>query len=149
MEREKGLVLLAKKIDGGWKESMSNFVVDTYAWIEYLDGSERGKHVAIIVEDSAHKIYVSAATVAEVTSKFLRTGKNPSVAVHCLDTLSTSISLNREIALSAGEIHFETTRNVKDFGMLDAFVVATAKHVQAKILTGDSDFKSFKNVVLI
>jgi len=32
---------------------------------------------------------------------------------------------------------------------LDSFVVATAKKLNAKILTGDNDFKNFKEVIFI
>ena len=40
-------------------------------------------------------------------------------------------------------------KTIKDFGFADAFVLATARKLNSKILTGDMHFKSVKNAVLI
>ena len=58
------------------------------------------------------------------------------------------MNLNSETSILAGQIHFEEKKKNKDFGMLDAFVVAAAKKLNAKILTGDNDFKHFKEAVI-
>jgi len=39
-------------------------------------------------------------------------------------------------------------RNIK-FGLVDAFVLLTARELDAKILTGDRHFKGFKEAVLL
>ena len=38
---------------------------------------------------------------------------------------------------------------MKDFGLADAYVLATAKMLKAKVLTGDAHFKNMKNLALI
>ena len=128
---------------------MTRFVIDAYAWIEYLEGSEKGKKVSEIVEDKSNELFTSSTTVAEIISKFLRTSKDVKIALTAVDTLSVIIMIDREISTLAGHIHFEAKKKFKDFGMLDAFVAATAKSVNAKILTGDNDFKNFKEAVMI
>jgi len=42
------------------------YVVDAYAWIEYLIGSEIGARVKVILEDENNGIYPSAVTLGEV-----------------------------------------------------------------------------------
>jgi predicted nucleic acid-binding protein len=38
---------------------------------------------------------------------------------------------------------------MKDFGLADAYVLATARKLKSKILTGDPHFKGMKEAVLI
>ena len=128
---------------------MANFVIDAYAWIEYLKGTEKGKKVAEIIEDDENQIFTSSATVAEVVSKTLKENKDVNIALNHINNFSAVVSVTNEIGVLAGQIHFEAKKKSKDFGMLDAFVAATAKSTNSKILTGDKDFKSFKDAVLI
>ena len=128
---------------------MTKFVVDAYAWIEYLNGSEKGKKAGAFIEDESNEILTSSSTVAEVVSKFLRVNKDTGIALSCIDNMSMLVNVSREISSLAGQIHFETKKKNKDFGMLDAFVAATAKSVNAKILTGDPHFKNFKEAIMI
>lgn len=128
---------------------MTKFVVDAYAWIEYLEGSEKGKAVTEIVEDGSNELFTPSTTIAEVVSKFLKIDKDVKIAVTAMDTLSSIIIVNQDISILASHIHFETKKKNKNFGMLDAFVAAAAKSINAKILTGDNDFKNFKEAVII
>lgn len=128
---------------------MTKFVIDAYAWIEYLEGSAKGKLISEIVEDKSNELFTASTTFAEVISKFLRTNKDVKIALTALDTLSAIMLINKEISILAGNIHFEAKKKNKNFGMLDAFVAAAAKNLNAKILTGDNDFKGFKDAVII
>lgn len=128
---------------------MSKFVIDAYAWIEYLNGSGEGKKVAEILEDNSNEIFTSAATIAEVISKSMRENKDAKIALTHINNLSTVLGVTQEIGILTGQIHFETKKKNKDFGMLDAFVAATSISINAKILTGDKHFKNFKQAVFI
>ena len=128
---------------------MTKYVIDAYAWIGYLNGSEKGKRVIEIIENNSNEIFTSSVTLAEIISKFLRTNRDIKIALTAINTLSALIVINQEISVLAGQIHFEAKKQNKEFGMLDAFVAATAKRINAKILTGDEDFKHFKEAVFI
>lgn len=128
---------------------MTKFVVDAYAWIEYLEGSEKGEKVSDIINNDTNEIFTSAVTVAEVVSKFLRSKKDIEIALNGINTLSSVLDTTQDISISAGKIHFDAKKKNKDFGMLDAFVASTAKMINAKILTGDEDFRHFKEAVFI
>ena len=128
---------------------MDKFVIDAYAWIEYLDGSEKGEVVAEIIENDENEIFTSSATVAEVVGKVLRRNDDIKIALNHINNFSSIVNLTQEISVLAAQTHFEAKKKVREFGMLDAFVAATAKKIEAKILTGDKDFKHFKEAVLI
>lgn len=128
---------------------MTKFVIDAYTWIEYLEDSEKGRNAAETIEHDSNEIFTSSATVAEVISKFLRSNKDVKIAINCINNMSDVVSVTQEIANLAGQIHFEAKKKNKEFGMLDSFVAATARKLDAKILTGDPDFKGFKEAVMI
>ena len=128
---------------------MTKFILDAYAWIEYFEGSEKGRKVAATVENGPHEVFTSSATAAEVVSKFLRSGRDVKIALNGMNSLSSVLNITKEIGLEAGRIHFEAKKANKEFGMLDSFVLATAKSIGAKVLTGDEDFRPFKEAVFI
>ena len=128
---------------------MTKFVIDAYAWIEYLEGSEEGMKVSEIIEDDLNDIFTSSATIAEVIGKIMRKNQDIKVALNHINNFSTVHDVTQEIGISAAQIHFEAKKKNTNFGMLDAFVAATAKKLSAKILTGDNDFKEFKEAVMI
>ena len=129
---------------------MTNYVIDAYAWIEYLEGSEKGQAVRKIVENQIDNFHTSSVTYAEVISKFMRSGKNPQIAKDAMHTLSKINNPDHEIAFLAAKIHAEQKQKKSDFGLADAFVIATAKTLSAKIITGDrKHFFDVPNVIII
>ena len=128
---------------------MAKYVADAYAWIEYLNGSEKGNKFGEILEDNSNEIFTVTSTTAEVISKFLRANKDIKIALTAISSMSILVNITQDIGSLAGQIHFEAKKKNKEFGMLDAFVAATAKKMSAKILTGDEDFKHFKDTVFI
>ena len=128
---------------------MTSFVIDAFAWIEYLQGTEKGKKAAEIIEEEGHQIFTSSATVSEIVSKILRENKDVGIALNHVNNFSTVVNVTNELGILAGQIHFDAKKKNKNFGMLDAFVAATAKKMDAKILTGDPDFKNFKEAIII
>ncbi|HZY93736.1 MAG TPA: AbrB/MazE/SpoVT family DNA-binding domain-containing protein [Candidatus Bathyarchaeia archaeon] len=60
---------------------MTRYVVDAYAWIEYLDGSARGARVRDLLEDSDNTILASVVKLAELISEFIRKNRDPELAM--------------------------------------------------------------------
>ena len=128
---------------------MSRFTVDAWAWIEYLIGSEYGSKVNEILEDDSSEVYTCAVTLAEVVSKVAREGRDVEVAYSLLLTNSQIVDADEELSKYAGLIHGEMRQKERDFGLGDAFVLATARKLKSKVLTGDLHFKNVKEAVLI
>lgn len=127
---------------------MNRLVIDSYAWIEYLDGTEIGQKVSELIGEKA-EIFTCVLTVAEVVSKAARKGKNAKIAYEVLTNNSKIIHADEQLSFEAGLIHFEMRKTQKDFGLADAFVIATARKMQSKILTGDAHFKNVKEAILL
>ena len=124
-------------------------MLDAYAWIEYLDGTSRGAEVRDKIEDPHNSCVTSAVTLAEVVSKFIRKGRDPKVALKALEDNSNVQAVDVTLARMAGEVHAEMRRRVADFGLADAFVLATARNKGFKVLTGDPHFKTLPEAVMI
>ena len=127
---------------------MTKYVIDAYAWIEYLDGTEAGKKVTAILENN-NDTYTCAVTLAEVVSKVARKNKDAKIAHDVLLSNSQIVCVDEELSLQAGLLHSEMRKTAKDFGLADAYILATAIKLKAKILTGDTHFKPIKEAVMI
>jgi predicted nucleic acid-binding protein len=123
--------------------------VDAYAWIEYLDGSSRGARVRDFLENPGNTILTSTVTLAELVSKSLRTKRDPKISLAAVESNSTLHSITPALATLAGEVHAEEKKRKPDFGLADAFVLATARSRSSKVLTGDPHFKDVSEAVMI
>ena len=128
---------------------MTDCIVDAWAWIEYFDGSKAGEKIRGYVEDERNGVFTLSVTLAEVVSKFLRTGKNADIAVEGIRSLSRITPVDENLAAFAGELHAENKRKIKNFGLADAFILASARKSNCRILTGDPHFKGFKEAIFI
>jgi predicted nucleic acid-binding protein len=127
---------------------MTKYVVDAYAWIEYLDGTDAGCKVSEILENN-NDIFTCAVTLGEIVSKVARMGKDAKVAYDVLMGNSQLVVVDEELSLQAGLLHCEMRKTAKDFGLADAYVLATARRLESKILTGDPHFKLLKEAIMI
>jgi len=128
---------------------MIKYVVDAYAWIEYLIGSASGAKVNAVLEEENSEVYTCAVTVAEVISKVAREGQDVEEAYDVLLSNSQVVNVDEALSKNAGLLHAEIRGTEKDFGLADAYVLATARKLRTKVLTGDLHFKNVKEAVLI
>jgi predicted nucleic acid-binding protein len=125
------------------------YVVDAYAWIEYLIGSEIGARVKDILEDEKNAIYTNAVTLGEVISKIAREEQDVCTAYRILLSNSDIIDVDEELSKQTGIIHAEIRKTKKDFGLADAYVLATARKLGTRVLTGDPHFEGIKEATLV
>ena len=125
------------------------YVIDAYAWIEFLIGSKAGEKVKSVLEKETNEVYTCAVTIAEVVGKIDREGKEFETAYNILLSNSQVVNTDEEISKEAGLLHCEMRKTKRDFGLADAYVLAVARAANAKILTGDPHFKGVEEAVLI
>ncbi|MEF8839767.1 MAG: PIN domain-containing protein [Haloarculaceae archaeon] len=121
---------------------MSNIVVDSYAWVEYAEGSEEGERARSYVEGET-ALYTPAVVLAELSDRAARTDRReswtatlgPFVRGH-----TTVVPLDADLADRAGQIKWEMRESSPEVGLADAIVLATAREHDARVLTGDPDF---------
>lgn len=128
---------------------MSRYVIDAYAWIEYLIGSDLGIKVNEILEQENIEVYTCAVTVAEVMSKVAREKQDVEKAYDLLLSNSQIVNVDEELSKNTGVLHAEMRQTEKDFGLADAYVLAIARKLKSKVLTGDPHFKDLKEAVMI
>ncbi len=131
-------------------------VIDTYAWVELLLGSEKGKKVVEILEN-AEEVYTPSIVLAESARKFLREGNDESTVAEWLDMINAASNITQidsALALEAAKCHLELVEKSKRSkqnppSLFDAIVLATARINQCKVLTGDEHFKDLPETLWI
>lgn len=129
----------------------SVIVFDAYAWVEYALDSPKAERVAELLE-SASEAITPASVLAELKESMLRQGIRAPVMNRILTYIksrTTVVGIDSTVAELAGAINFTQKMAIKNWGMLDSFVYATAKVWGGTVLTGDPHFKQLKNVVYI
>ncbi|MHB8568312.1 MAG: PIN domain-containing protein [Nitrososphaerales archaeon] len=122
-------------------------VLDTFAWIEYFAGSERGEKIKSYIENGDG--ITPALVVAEFTDKYIRENIDPTERLKFIRTKTTIAPLDDEIAEAAGRIIAERRRKIKRWGLVDSCVLATARARGAKVITGDEHYDDLKEIIRI
>jgi predicted nucleic acid-binding protein len=128
---------------------LSSYVIDAWAWVEYLVGSEHGAKLNRILNEDNNEVYTCAVTLAEIISKVAREKRDVESAYNMVSSNSQIVNVNKELSMQAGLLHCEMRKTQKDFGLADAYVLATARRLNAKVLTGDLHFKNIKDAEMI
>jgi len=131
-------------------------VVDTYAWIELLIGSQRGTKVKDLLE-KADEVYTPDTVLAETARKFLREGTDEETInrwIEIITNASVVTPIDSVIALEAAKCQLELVKKAKNLkqntpSLFDAIVYAIAQVKGCKIITGDEHFKNLPEVVWI
>jgi len=122
------------------------YIVDSYAWIEYFQGSEKGAIVKGFIEKK--NCATSALTIAEISEKYHREGLSFEEDFSFIMSSSKIIAIDADIAMLAGKVNYENKKKIKDWGMADSIILATARMHNAKVITGDAHFKEFSPVMI-
>lgn len=117
------------------------FIIDTYAWIEYFKGSELGKKIKGKIEIKGN--ITPTIVLAEIKKHFTDYSvQSFDEKFKFIDSISIILPLDKNVAIEAGYIR--STTNVKNIGIVDCILLATAKNYNIKVLTGDKHFKEIK-----
>lgn len=124
-----------------------DYVLDTYAWVEYFQASKKGEIVKELIEN--HKIATPIIVFAELADSYFRAGEELGERHNFIIANSTIINLTTEICIEGAKTKNGMRKIEKDFGLIDGIMYATAKELKAKLVTGDPHFKNVKDVVLL
>jgi toxin FitB len=120
-------------------------LIDSWAWIEYFQGSETGIRVRNFLEDD-EELIVSSINISEVYRWILRfydekaaEAKREAIKERCI-----VVDVDETIAVEAAKI-----KHRFGWGLGDSIVYSTAKLVGADVLTGDSDFMGKDGVMFL
>jgi len=124
-----------------------DYLIDSYAWVEYYLGSEKGVKIKDIIETK--NIATSILAIAELSDEFARENSDFDLLFQFINSRSKILPLTVKIALNSGKFKSEMRKRFKQFGLADAIIYLTAKINNSKLLTGDVHFKGLKNVEFI
>ncbi len=120
-------------------------LIDSWAWIEYFQGSEPGKRVRNFIEDD-HELIVSSINISEVYRWILRF-YDESIAEEKREIIRERcfiVDVDERIAIEAAKIKHQLS-----WGLGDSIVYATARLMEAEVLTGDPDFVGRDGVIFL
>ncbi len=124
------------------------YIIDTSAWIEYLDGSKIGEKVNEILKKE-NEIFAIPLIISEVISKAMRKGNNADLAYDCIIKNSKIFEITPKISKRIGMLHAEMRKKMPGFSLADASIICSAEVMHAIIVTKDDHFKGFREVILL
>ena len=126
---------------------MSEYLIDTSAWIEYLLGTERGVPVCDLVENKDAS--VSVLTVAELSCWLEATGRDPQEALSFLREHARLLPVEFESCAAVGSLRRAQRKKQQSFGTSDGIIYLTARERGMILLTKDKDFAGLPGVKLL
>ncbi|MBI4895477.1 MAG: PIN domain-containing protein [Candidatus Aenigmarchaeota archaeon] len=117
--------------------------------MEYFEGTDKGEIVKKIIEDPKNEIIINIVNISELVSVIERKNIDTNKLLDVVFSISTIYYGDKDFSIYVGKRHAEIKSKIKDFGLLDAFVLSTGDKLNAKIVTGDPHFKNRKNVILL
>ncbi len=122
-------------------------VLDTFAWIEYFNGTSAGEKVQNFLETGL--VVTPAIVVAELSEKHKRLNREFGPKYDFVKARTSVVPLEEELARVAGELNFERKKMVKGWGMADSIVLATARRSGSRIVTGDPHFRDLTEETIL
>jgi len=125
------------------------YVLDTFAWVEYFRGTEKGKTVRDCIGEG--DCATPTMVLAELSDVYER-GKNKywERDLAFIISKTTIINLDQNIAIQAGKVKsIIREKHSTKFGLADAIILTTAQELKAKVVTGDQHFEKLSDIVLL
>ena len=121
-------------------------IIDSYAWVEYFIGSEKGENVKKLIKQQC---YTSIVSLAEITEWCLKNNKDIEKRINLIKSQSEILIINERIAILAAKINHERKKMIAGWGMMDSLILATALSYNLGIVTGDKHFSDIENVIIL
>lgn len=123
------------------------YLLDTYAWVEYLIGSKKGEKVKKIVDKES--CITVECSLAELHSWALRNKINFEKIYAAVRKNSTMIPIFTEDWIESAKIKHEIRKEKPDFGLIDSIIRFKQLKLKSMIVTGDDHFVGLSNSVII
>jgi len=131
-------------------------VIDAYAWVEIFIGSKKGDKAREELK-KADETYTPDVVMAEIARKYLREGIEEQTVLERLKTIEETLDIapiDKDVALESAKCYMQLSEKAKTEGLkppslFDAIVLATARLLNAKVVTGDEHFKGMPETLWI
>ena len=122
-------------------------LIDSCGWIEYFSDAKAADEYGKYIEKANPHDHVSPSIVLYEVYKKIKSTVSEEEAMRAVAYIRSStemIDLTDSIALTAADISIR-----ERLPMADSIIYATAKIVDATVVTSDGDFKNLPNVIFI
>ena len=132
-------------------------VFDSYAWIEYFAGTSKGSIVKELIV-TADLIYTPSVVLLEIANKYSREGFDKDTIrgrLRIIREMSIIDPIRDDVLLLLKDAQKILNQNMKRLkikrkpSMIDYYLLALAKNINAKIVTGDEHFKGLNLVIYL
>ena len=128
---------------------MVTYLLDTYAWIEYLIGSSKGEIVRKLFLDKNNDFLTAECSLSELKGWSIREKADFARIYSTVKANSHIEPIHLDDWLIAAQIKSEMRKNVRDFGLMDSLLLAKAKSRKCKIVSGDPHFEKLPGVLYL
>lgn len=120
-------------------------LVDTWAWVEYFQGSPAGARVRPVVEgpDAATSV-LSLAELADLHARDRRPGLEARVTF--IRSRGPVLEVSQRAAQQSGATKWQQRSKGHPMGLADAVIYETAREHGLELITGDKGFKGLAGV---
>lgn len=122
------------------------YLLDTYAWAEYFIGSSEGEKVAKLFKATTNRFLTVECCLAELKGWSIRNRISFQEILRVVQANSEIIPVLKKDWITAAEIKSEMKKKIRDFGLIDAILLAKQKELNCKIVTADKHFKNLKHI---
>ncbi len=131
-------------------------IADSWIWIEYFRGTTYGGILDKYLKRS--QVATPNIVLLEIAGKYIREGLPKDyirTRLLFIVTRSKVIEFDHELAISAAECLLELRRHAKKLnlkkkpGIADGLILALARKLNMKILTGDAHFKDLPEAIYV
>jgi predicted nucleic acid-binding protein len=122
-------------------------VLDTSAWVEYLEGSKIGKIVNEYVTDN--EILTPSIVLVELSCKSEKEKWNFEEILRFIKSKSLIIGLTENTIIKCGNTYVNQRKIKSKFGIIDAIILTLTKENNAKILTKNNDFSNINEAIML
>ncbi len=120
-------------------------LIDSWAWIEYWKGGKLAEEAARYIDGDEESV-VSTINLAEVYLWVARFYDDATAEekVTTMEKRCHALPVERDVAVEAAKI-----KKREKLGLADSLILATARQVGGRVVTGDPDMKELRDVIFL
>ncbi len=123
-------------------------VIDSFAWIEYFKGSNKGHQAASYIEGGNGVTPI--IVVAELSAYYAREQINSWGAdFQFIESQTALAELPVTVARIAGQTRQKMRKERSNFGLIDAIIYELALFLKATVVTGDPHFDGLPSTIFL
>ncbi len=125
------------------------YIIDTYAWVEYLIGSKKGGNVKKVLNDRKNQFITLSCCLGELRGWCLKEKNDFNKVYYVVRSNSGIEEIHTNDWVRAAEIRHEKRANIEDFGFIDSLILTKQEKYKCEVISGDKHFRGLRNVVYV